>query len=863
MHRMGPLLKLLLLLALSRAPISAAETETTSAGLQANFGDVSFAGGMSYDPEHQIIYVTGQVGPHSCFVGILKRVAAATTKSPHPTHLEFLSRQVFNERGICQTIAYRQDVSRPGNALLLSLSEEGGLLTDQREEGSRKARQYGGLLSLEYTADGSSSEFHPDKSVLIYPAAVTIPRSIANDPTRTNRVFIATMTSENTQIRYTNALGSPHESDGGGGGVTTHPNLTPGGGMLKYGKSFAMTVESVRLATDFSSAEPQWRKPFGTKPNSDEGKGVTVNQILFRQESKQDDADAKSDDALFVVGSTLGSGPAFGQPELDNDRGYGLAAGFITKLDPNSGSVITSRRFLLNLQEYAESPVQETYIEAVCNGSDDEDAIYIVGSYDRSDSVGRHRILESQEKPAGAQTVPPSVPEALDDDHFDDDVFNDDDEVDDEDEFVDDDVFNDDDEVDDEVVDEDEFVDDDVFKDDDEFDDDEFLDDDIFDDDDDFDGSFKESKPDTIATPFVAKLRASTLETIWQKDFESNENARALGCGVDPKLNAVYVAGNMENGGNLVGLTTSMQGDDVFLLRLDTASGDVSWSKQLGTSSDDRLAYGGSGLVVLEDQQGILLMGDTTSDLFSLSKKDSEVFIVEIDSDGNVPATTEKTGIDNSPDEYLVKLSSPTKTGGGDQSDSGSGKNTKPDAQTSDNAENSVVSVHEHAHKIYIVVGVGIVAFALLGCYFHISQKKKREATERALVFSYLQGFDLEDIDVKQAATGGWHGTYVGTLANGVNHLENNNETRSESDGSFDCGDQEVEQKLSKLSHSSVVRDILFMDYDDSVFSSVNADKSKDSEDQRQEKDGIIRDPDDIAQDDEDDRKVDPWGTEI
>ncbi len=839
----GSLLKLLLLLGLSTTSVSAADS-TTSAGLQAHFGDVSFAGGMSYDPEHQIIYVTGQVGPHSCFVGILKRVAAATTSTPHPTHLEFLSRQVFNERAICQTISFRNDVSRPGNALLLSVSEKGGLLTDRREEGSRKATQYGGLLSLEYSADGSSSEFHPDKSVLIYPAAVTIPRSIAKDPKRTNRVFVATMTSENTDIRYQNALGSIHESDGGGGGVTTKPNLTPGGGMLKYGKNFAMTVESVRLATDFSSAEPQWRKPFGLKPNSDSRgkKGVTVNQILFRQDATQaDDSDGKADDALFVVGSTLGSGPAFGEPEFDNDRGYGLAAGFITKLDPNSGSIITSRRFILNLQEYAESPVQETYIEAVCDPNDGEDAIYIVGSYDRSlDSRERHRILETQEKPVGsAQTSPPSDIEELDDDGLDDDLFNDDDDV------------------DGANVDTDNVEEDDVFDDDDIFDDD---DDDLGDDD--FAGENRDVNSNTIATPFIAKLRASTLETIWQKDFESSSNTRALGCGVDSKLNAVFVAGNVENGGELVRLTNSMKGDDVFLLRIDSDTGALLWAKQLGTTSDDRLAHGGSGLIVLEDQQGILLMGDTTSDLFSVSNKESEIFIAEIDSNGNIPDTTEKTGIDSSPDAFLVKLSKPKTTSSPEQSDNGSGnqKKTKPPRYSGSDGESSVAA---KGRKLYVVVSVGIVAFAFLALYLHISQKKKREATERALVFSYLQGFDLEDIDVKQAATGGWHGTYIGSLANGVNSLENNNETRSSSDGSWDCGDQEVEQKLSKLSHSSVVRDILFMDYDDSVFSSVNADKNKDNE-QEQEKDGIIRDPNDIPEEDEDDdRKVDPWGTEI
>merc|ERR1719343_72452 len=260
-------------------------------------------------------------------------------------------------------------------------------------------------------------------------------------------------------------------------------------------------------------------------------------------------------------------------------------------------------------------------------------------------------------------------------------------------------------------------------------------------------------------------------------------------------------------------------------------------------------------------------MGDTTSDLFSVSNKDSEVFIVEVDVDGNVPDSTEKSGIDYSPDKFLVKLSNPKTAGSGEESDD-AGKKKKPDAETEDNQE-SATSVGDatdtdnpvlvKAHQIYLVISVGIVAFAFLACYIHVSQKKKREATERALVFSYLQGFDLEDIDVKQAATGGWHGTYIGSLANGVNALDNN-ETPSSSDGSWDCGNEDVENKLSKLSHSSVVRDILFMDYDDSVFSSVNADKRKDDEDQIEEKDGIVRDPAKITEQDEDDAQVDPWG---
>ena len=36
-------------------------------------------------------------------------------------------------------------------------------------------------------------------------------------------------------------------------------------------------------------------------------------------------------------------------------------------------------------------------------------------------------------------------------------------------------------------------------------------------------------------------------------------------------------------------------------------------------------------------------------------------------------------------------------------------------------------------------------------------------------VYAYLQEFDVQDIDLRRAPTGGWHGTYRNALASGVN----------------------------------------------------------------------------------------------
>jgi hypothetical protein len=50
------------------------------------------------------------------------------------------------------------------------------------------------------------------------------------------------------------------------------------------------------------------------------------------------------------------------------------------------------------------------------------------------------------------------------------------------------------------------------------------------------------------------------------------------------------------------------------------------------------------------------------------------------------------------------------------------------------------------------------------------SNPLKTIATLRARVFSYLQAFDVQAVDLRQSSTGGWHGTYVNRLAHhGVN----------------------------------------------------------------------------------------------
>ena len=68
------------------------------------------------------------------------------------------------------------------------------------------------------------------------------------------------------------------------------------------------------------------------------------------------------------------------------------------------------------------------------------------------------------------------------------------------------------------------------------------------------------------------------------------------------------MAGIVEKGGTFLGddysTTTSLGQDDIFVVQVNSAK-DIVWLKHMGTSGNDRLAHGSTGLVVNgESNQG-------------------------------------------------------------------------------------------------------------------------------------------------------------------------------------------------------------------------------------------------------------------
>ncbi len=353
----------------------------------------------------------------------------------------------------------------------------------------------------------------------------------------------------------------------------------------------------------------------------------------------------------------------------------------------------------------------------------------------------------------------------------------------------------------------------------------------------------------TKSIAFLAKLDATTMETIWQEDFIFTQHAFGIACGVG--TDGVYMAGIVESGGTYGGQTTSLGLDDLFVLKAQIADGHANWLRQVGTQGNDRLAHGSSGLLVVNN--GIVLFGDTTGDFQSTNHKGTEVFVIEMDGSGSVAwTTTETSGNEN--DGGAIQIQVPKRTDDAAQSDGGD--NGRPLTPNDENKKERTPILEQGGTGGGIGMILAAASLVLILIIGYVARSRKEEKmTERSLVFSYLHAFDLEDVEVRHSATGGWHGTYVGNLAKG----------KGLGTGSTSSG--------GSLSHSSIVKDSLFVDYETAIASSSYDDDSNLEEDDTDDSQGDRDDPDFenvgrlqeqfSQQQKEDDSGNKPWGRDI
>jgi hypothetical protein len=382
---------------------------------------------------------------------------------------------------------------------------------------------------------------------------------------------------------------------------------------------------------------------------------------------------------------------------------------------------------------------------------------------------------------------------------------------------------------------------------------------------------------------FVSKINIVTLIPVWTKQFHaSNPNgakaaAYALTCKVSDDGSIVYVAGVVENGGALdypIEQQKAAGKNDIFIVQLNPDNGDINWLHQIGTPGKDSLAHGGG--LAIDKNDNAILFGDTTGAFYRSRDKDvnqemTDIFVLTVEkTDGAYQVPTEFSGIENTGgDAAPVENNQVTAPNGGDNFVQDSEEDDEvldDDGGWDDDDEYQDDDIEyeddNSSRNTFIVVSVlCLVSLFVIFCFVGRSNRNKEIATERAHVFSYLQAFDVEDVDLRHSATGGWHGTYVNRLANGINKGE---------ESSLHGVPQSYVFETAPLTHSSIVTDSLFMDVDTKP--SLGASSGSDDEEESMGSgsrgyDGLVSAYGDLQPRSYSDRKANlegkPWGREI
>ena len=257
-------------------------------------------------------------------------------------------------------------------------------------------------------------------------------------------------------------------------------------------------------------------------------------------------------------------------------------------------------------------------------------------------------------------------------------------------------------------------------------------------------GFIDDRNPDnaSVSRAFLAKIRIAGMAPVWVQHIEGSAGAEVEGisCAVTNSGGEVFIAGNVRNGYILESDVTNSYGDsDIFVSKINLADGtssedQVMFSRQFGSAGADTLAHR-KGLDMAGASGSVVIVGNTVGPMYRDRSNEegsfSNVFAVVMTNDGSF---TQPSG----------------------------GPAVPPlDVDDSDSSSRA------KGLLIFLLIAIAFVGLAM--CAQQYCHHKREASTDRGKVLNYLQDFDVEDIDLKHSATGGWHCSYVNDLARGVN----------------------------------------------------------------------------------------------
>jgi hypothetical protein len=299
---------------------------------------------------------------------------------------------------------------------------------------------------------------------------------------------------------------------------------------------------------------------------------------------------------------------------------------------------------------------------------------------------------------------------------------------------------------------------------------------------------------------FIMKFDVNVMAPVWTRQFEATpakgsttSQTRGVSCAADGAF--VWIGGVAQDGAVITGswLDKSYGDDDVFVAKVATGDGNVALVRQIGSADDDSLSMRGG--LVLDKNGNCVVVGSTFGSLFRVrSSKEledepwiSDVFVTIIDGNGDMVLPVSDPGVRPfTAGEQAPHVGAPVQN---------------------NNGESVPVQRPESSRWTLIVVCVMLV---ITLAFFASSQRaiNRDVQTVRSSVTPYLNEFDVDDIDLKHSATGGWHCSYSNALASGINKRV----PRSFGTSFADPLATHDPLMTERLKDSVLLRDSLFMD---------------------------------------------------
>lgn len=345
---------------------------------------------------------------------------------------------------------------------------------------------------------------------------------------------------------------------------------------------------------------------------------------------------------------------------------------------------------------------------------------------------------------------------------------------------------------------------------------------------------------------FLMKVDALSLMPVWTEEIAAipsdgvQTQVEGVSCAITPDGSEIYVSGVVKDNAVLAlsGTTTSFGGDDVYVAKYHTLDGEKLFVRQVGSVADDSLAVRGS--LATDTEGNAILVGNTEGSMFRERGSD-ETDVARMDVFAMTFARSDGT--------YVFPIDHPEYTDLNPVPTVPSQPNSSPvDERFPDLPEipefpelpepedtptiivpGPGVEVESKGSGRGLVLGlVTMFTLAILSTYLYIRRSQKESVTERDAVLHYLHGFDVEDVDLKHSATGGWHCSYVNGLAHGVNARELDHSNNSD-EGLMPLNNHDV--LSSSMKESSILVDSLFVDDNDGELGSPDGSYYSDSYD--------------------------------